>query len=702
MQPEYGFFQMKLSCSRCRDRKLKCDRGEPECKRCQSIGLQCTYPARRKTRGSRQKSEFHRLDHRLDALEERLRATATPSADHAPSAPVPRAEATPRNLGLEPGTDKYVYQMVSGAKDSIETITGQGRLASNPESPWNQSTINSALTRLDTALVELAAPSPRPDGGATNDGKSTLPTSDVKHYIDTFLNMILPCLFIFDTFSNTLDPDFMGAMPHIVDSPYAQVDPVMRVIYYGAIYLSQSIGTSEEQQLGIKTYYKCLQLVPQWLEWATGTQLDLFAASMIGWLAINNFDYHLAWQFHCEACRFGEILGIHDVDSNPPGAPQEEADKEEYRRMHWFLVEIDFLFRLWYDKPKALRCPEITQVKLPTEISPATKQPKRNECTLFIVWSRVLYIMESFFKATETLSRQELNSKVDHCCTQLAELADDWDLLSLGRMPGVGLEKSWLYAESVIAFHSFIIFMRRKASDTDQIPHPQAVQAARVVISTIYEWSERHVSPTKEHQGYNSHLVTFYPFCAFFTLYYHIMSSDDPSECEEDMCTLEKVVKIMAEIASIRSSFVPIANAMRALNDVSRAVHSRQEPLPNITVVCPAPRPHANSDPMPSADPQAPLQMPVFHPFESLQNLSTDFPLQTTDELNGGFGVPFQLQNQVEFDWGPSDVRPDTARTVSQPVDIVRAIESELIWRDWHESWWQGNAQGGESGVNIE
>ncbi|KAL4960101.1 uncharacterized protein BDV14DRAFT_205029 [Aspergillus stella-maris] len=716
MQPYDASFRMKLSCSRCRDRKLKCDRGKPQCKRCHAIGIQCTYPERRKTRGSRQKSEFHQLDHRLEALEERLKTAATP--DHDPSTPTPATrgeeaprgfafktgthdEATPRNLELEPGTAKYVYQMVSGAKDSLETITSQCRLASNSESPWNQSTVNSAITRLDTALVQLAAPSPRLNGGPTTDAKSTLPIDDAKRYINTFLDTLLPCFSIFGAFSKAVDPDFMRAMPYIIDSPYAQVDPVMRVIYYCAIYLCQSIGTVEEQQLGIKTYYKCLQLAPKWLETATGTELDLFAASIIGWLAINNFDYHLAWQFHCEACRFGTILGIHNVDLGAPGPSQDESVKEDYRRLHWFLVEIDFLFRLWYDKPKALRCAEVTQVKLPKEISPATKQPKRIQCTLFIVWSRVLYIMDSFFEAIETVSGQKLSSRVDHCCNQLAELAEDWDLLSLGRSSAVSLEKSWLYAESVIAIHSFIIFMRRKASDTDRIPHPQAVEAARIVIRTIYEWSQRHVSPTKEHQGYNSHLVTFYPFCAFFTLYYHIMSSDDASECEEDICTLEKVVSIMSEIALIRPNFVPIANAMRALNDVSRAVHSRQQ-LPNLTVVGPAPRSQAYYDPVSSVDPQVPSQMPVFNPFESLQNLPADFPLQTPNDPSGGFGVPFQLQNQVAFDWGPaSDTRPGTARTVSQPVDFVRAIESELIWRDWHESWWQGSSQGGASEVNL-
>lgn len=92
--------------------------------------------------------------------------------------------------------------------------------------------------------------------------------------------MVLPHFTIFHSFSAVVDPEFLRAMPHIIDSPYAQVDPVMRVIYYSAIYFGQTIGTDGEERLGTRTYYLCLQSVPKWLESAKGTQLDLLAASM--------------------------------------------------------------------------------------------------------------------------------------------------------------------------------------------------------------------------------------------------------------------------------------------------------------------------------------------------------------------------------------------------------------------------------------
>jgi hypothetical protein len=190
----------------------------------------------------------------------------------------------------------------------------------------------------------------------------------------------------------------------------------------------------------------------------------------------------------------------------------------------------------------------------------------------------------------------------------------------------------------------------------------------------------------------------FYPFCAFFTLYYHILSSTDPSEYEEDICALEQVVKIMSQLSCVRTDFVPIAEAMGALNDVSRAVHSGKDPFQGVTLCQPSASSEQRQQDIPATT------MHPFPPVESLQNLSSDLPLQSTDP-NGTFGVPFQLQNQFTFDWDlpPADqqgaIRPDTARTVSQPLDFVRAIENELIWRNWHESWWNVQESPGQNEI---
>ncbi|PYH81069.1 hypothetical protein BO82DRAFT_375004 [Aspergillus uvarum CBS 121591] len=632
--------RMKLSCARCRTRKLRCDRREPECKRCLDSGLVCSYPQTRKPRTTRS-SELHHLGHRLEALEEPF-----------PSKTCMLTEAP------------WIYRMVSGAKDNVEHLT------SNALASWTRSTVDNAITRLDTALVNLAAPSPRPDHNVRDEPINRLPVSDIKRFIDVFLEVILPNLSIFDSFATLVDSEFLGAIPHVIGSPYAMIEPAMQVIYFNAIYFGQTAGTGAEQRAAAKTYYRCLQVVPKWLASSQGSHLDLIAASLTAWMGINNFDYHLSWQFHHEACRFGDLLGIHDVDSLPTGTAQDEIEKDVKLRMHWYLVEMDLLFRIWYDKPTALGCP-IGQVRLPAEISPQTKQPKPHKCILFLVWSRTLFIMANFIDQFESsTASNHLNSTADTCCMELEMLVSDWDLLSLARSPSLGWVKSWLFLETAIALHLFIIFVRRKMSSAEQIVHPQAVRSARLIISIILEKSESPIPPWGKQDDFQTH------------------------EYENDLRTLDRVVNMMAAAAAIRPDFAPIADAVSALNDVCRAFHSRQKK--SAFTINSADRPPDNQLLVwPNEQEACSSTVADLPPPEALQNLAFMMPLQTKEALDDAFGIPFQLQHQV----APSTqsglvTEMEIARPMAQPLDIVREVENELTWRNWHESWWNFQAPG--------
>ncbi|OJK01844.1 hypothetical protein ASPACDRAFT_1853893 [Aspergillus aculeatus ATCC 16872] len=389
----------------------------------------------------------------------------------------------------------------------------------------------------------------------------------------------------------------------------------MQVIYFGAIYSGQTAGTGAERRAAAKTYYRCLQVVLKWLASAQGSHLDLIAASLTAWMGINNFEF------------------------TPAGT--------------------------WYDKPTALRCP-VGQVRLPAEISPQTRQPKPHDCIRFLVWYRTLFIMANFFVQFDaSRASDHLSSTANTCCMELKELVSDWDLLSLDRSPNLGWVKSWLFLETVIALHLFIIFVRRKVSSAEQIVHPQALRFARLIIGIIPEKSESPISPWGEHGDFQTHFLTFYPFGAFFTLYYHILSSTQPSDCHP-------------------ARLFPIADAASALNDVCRAFHSCQK---NSAFTI------NSSDMLPDN--------PLFLlPNEKEAGSSTvpDLPpLQTEEELDDAFGNSFQPQHQV----APSTqsglaTEKETARTMAQPLDFVRAVavENELVWRNWHESWWNSQEPG--------
>ncbi|KAF4951549.1 hypothetical protein FSARC_12880 [Fusarium sarcochroum] len=67
---------MRWSCYECRNRKLKCDRLDPECGRCSATGIRCQYPASRKRPViTATRPRVKELESRLEELELRLKET---------------------------------------------------------------------------------------------------------------------------------------------------------------------------------------------------------------------------------------------------------------------------------------------------------------------------------------------------------------------------------------------------------------------------------------------------------------------------------------------------------------------------------------------------------------------------------------------------------------------------------------------------
>lgn len=152
---------------------------------------------------------------------------------------------------------------------------------------------------------------------------------------------------------------------------------------------------------------------------------------------------------------------------------------------------------------------------------------------------------------------------------------------------------------------------------------------------------------------YGHSFILFYPFCAVFTLYEYIMACTDPDRCEEDVCQLEHIADAMEHTSkTIRSDLKPFAKTIKALNKVSRTIQdSRRNKRPAT----------AQNQPV---DPN-------------------DMLLQPND-IDTTIIMP-------DLDPSAFDTFPDFPMTMGgdpDPLSFVRAMENELIGRNWHESWW--------------
>jgi hypothetical protein len=132
--------------------------------------------------------------------------------------------------------------------------------------------------------------------------------------------------------------------------------------------------------------------------------------------------------------------------------------------------------------------------------------------------------------------------------------------------------------------------------------------------------------------------ISFYPFCAVFSLYEHILSCTDPEECEPDFQLLESIGAAMSETSAVRADLSPFARTINALNKVSASFQDARRKAKNADTAV-----GLTADTMPEFD------MSAFASFPDL---------------------PFNFDNGT------------------QPLGFFRALESDLTGRNWHEGWW--------------
>lgn len=170
----------------------------------------------------------------------------------------------------------------------------------------------------------------------------------------------------------------------------------------------------------------------------------------------------------------------------------------------------------------------------------------------------------------------------------------------------------------------------------------------------------------------------------------------------------------MTKIASIRPDFVPLVDAMSALNDVSRAAHSYPDPVHRRTGL---PSDIAAEG---SNNPRAPcvnvrqenghnLQYQVREwslqqePFSttpqgssltnSLYNICSALPTTSDDESTYKLGPSFQFENPIpSYLTPPQGVKPGLSAPgfsakIADPLEYVHAMETSFHWRNWHEHW---------------
>ncbi|KAF1841025.1 uncharacterized protein K460DRAFT_371020 [Cucurbitaria berberidis CBS 394.84] len=665
---------MKLACLRCKRKKIKCDKEEPACHQCATAKSECQYVERRqRPRLAQQKVAVQHLTQRLKLLEEQVSrngdghssSTSVPSSPDAARdiTPVPSPEAS---LTVGDGQESWIYQLATDTRRNFQ----------NQKTPVAIPTpqVDNAMLSLNEALDDLGNLRVRAD---MFDVDFSLSPAESKECIDAFANL-LSAMVVPDIFTISIDVQLFYALPSIIDSPYVHIEPGIRVMYYNALYygLQQTRGTG--CPLVRAAYMKVLEAVPAWLEASNETNMDGHTAALTSWTAMNNQDYQLSWKFHCKSCHYVKMKGIDQLDTVPSKTFEEEGGRDVLRFLYWHVLSTDTLFRMFYGKPTVVRWSP-NKVRAPALFHTNNMHPSAPQVIVTVVWVRYTLMtaeMINFIDNNASHNRDEvIAQKVDDFCLQLEELMAEFKLESLMDAKETTTNFRCLLADHIMNVYAIIIGMQRMVKTTVQGRPVNAitVRAARKVVSIILDFN---TGPplANEAKTIFDHFITFYPFCAVFSLYEYVLACTDPDDCENDIRSLEKVGTAMAQASTRRWDFFPFAKTINALNKVSRSMQDEKRAARATTA-------------MGGEGTHIPPMQGVNFPTSSLDN----FQNLVASEL-------------PHFDAASFPSLPDFPMTLDgdfYPPGFVRALETDFQNRNWHDNWWDLSGGAGEDGPAI-
>ncbi|KAF2792218.1 hypothetical protein K505DRAFT_376215 [Melanomma pulvis-pyrius CBS 109.77] len=713
---------MKLACVRCKHKKIKCDKAEGRCHQCITASEECVYVERRKRRRLVQPEvEVGDLNRRLEYIEKHLggpetespsipRSIEEPTQHDSIPADVLAASSTPDSLpAVENGPDSWVYRLASDATRNFEKVK-------TPAGTPAYTAVDNVMSKLNQALEALGRLRIRSDDDALYKHALHLSPDDARTYVKAFVDMI-ELLLVPNCYQYCPGFEVLQLMPDIVDSPYVNIDPCIRVLYYQALYYGLLKLHGPGNDLAQAAYYKALEAVPVWLATATGTELDVCTATLITWTTINNFDYQLSWKFHLKACQFLHKKNAHKLDVHPSATHAEEEAREGLRYIYWFVMQTDLMFRLFFSKPAALHWTSSSELKLPA-LNIGSVNVHAPQVIMFVVAMRYTIMTAEIFNFLESDAKEgrdenreeEVTRKVHEYCEGLEELITEWDLEERAKN-----SEHPVYADHLMNLYASIIGIKRltQSSTSAQTIDAMTLRAARKVIETLLRFTSVALMPAEKGVVF-VHFISFYPFIAVFSLYTHIVLSTSHSACGADLVSLENLESLLSSACTVHTDLVPFSNIIKALNKVSRAMQDCRrygppgeneestaqgerargsETVAHVDVSTPSAgsgeEPNQPAHPeqqqqqqqqqqqllTPSPQNSIPHSQLAMDP-DTFQSLLTP----SMDVSGSGQGGP--LSFPLDFGTNSQDF---------EPLGFMRALESDLIGRNWHETWWDMN-----------
>lgn len=326
--------------------------------------------------------------------------------------------------------------------------------------------------------------------------------------------------------------------------------------------------------------------------------------------------------------------------------------------------------------------------------------PSANRTTVLVLWVRYIHSTAEIINKIDGIQpcqNQSIEQEVDEFCKGLEDLMIEWNIETLVNDQTKDDLFRYLLADHImnskhrsptiystqtdqvhqLSVYALIIGIKRliKSPDEQNRVPEVALRAARKVTRITLDFTQptndankaicsQYVHNIILHRRnpltipFKNSFISFYPFCAVFALYEHILACGNPADCAQDIAILDRIGTAMTQTSQLRADFLPFARTINALNKVCNTIQDERRKQ--------ADKPTSSSSS--SATPHNPF---------TAENLDVSaFP-----EFSG-FPISFDESYQ--------------------PFGLVRALENDVIMRNWNEAWWDMGAdlEAGMHGVD--
>ncbi|KAL5357215.1 fungal-specific transcription factor [Aspergillus floccosus] len=578
----------RISCSRCQSKKIRCNRADPQCDKCEVVGAECTYLPRRQRAKKRSAQvdekdllpdilrRLERLeDHcKLDRNDERYRGTSRSGSISSADANVTtRFVSTSVDL---PDHDKSHFLAAPGVPYTTLDRTTYSRSPLFSNVFCHLRNIESRFfgnERCVKVMEAVFAEMEYPDGarmtaelGATPTIPKEMARKWVQNYYDSYR---------FQGFTIPFEKDFLMSIPDLLENPHVQLDHPAQIIYYNVLLhgiLSDTDDAPNRKDVLLYLSSTCTSLTETWIDQIKDTPADLLAATLMISTTLESCNTELTWKILGHACEIARNLGYFSVDQGPEPRNgqgsrivdiidnETDAEKNRKRFEFWHLLRADCLFRLSFGKP-ALIPAGSWKVNFPNpSIDSIEFESTRFIQIHFLASMRLTLVMMKYLDLVDAEAMVN-DATFDSLISEVQSIISGWNPEELLTTTTNHID-SWLCADLLFSSYKLLIIFDQSKScnySNPRLSH-HTVDIARKSVMTF-----QSLMGSATYSSWGTSLVLLHQFVPLFILCLNIIESNQDDAVEGDVALVTWASEFVDRTAEERVELRQAMVLMRAM-----------------------------------------------------------------------------------------------------------------------------------------